>query len=175
MKRTAPPTPPALPSPPKKRTPNKNSPAKQLDNATSKQTLRRTRSMGSIKEENETTPKKAKIQERKATSERKPHLRSDSKKLNAKKRLKISPHIAEDIEAHLVVKDLSSPLKNYDLKNILEEQLKIEELIKQEQRDLELARKMDAEWNGRRPLRRCAAKRQVTMNYTLSPAKKLKI
>ncbi|XP_026324369.1 E3 ubiquitin-protein ligase rnf168-like isoform X1 [Hyposmocoma kahamanoa] len=41
--------------------------------------------------------------------------------------------------------------------------------------DMELARKMDAEWNGRRHLRRAPAKRQVTINYALRPPKKVKV
>ncbi|CAH0406046.1 unnamed protein product [Chilo suppressalis] len=140
--------------------------------------LRRTRSMGSInKEDNETTPKKGKYV-RKACSERKPYLRSDSKKNNTKKDLyspSNSPEPYNNNKVNLAVKNLSSPLKNCDVKKILQEQLRIEEIIKQEKSDYELARKMEAEWNGRRQPRRAAIKRQVTLNYTLRHAKKLKV
>ncbi|XP_022825625.1 uncharacterized protein LOC111355793 [Spodoptera litura] len=140
--------------------------------------LRRTRSMGSIsKDENETTPKKGKIKQRKVSSERKPYLRSDSKKSSTKKELH-SPLISESInnnKVNLAVKNLSSPLKNCDVKKILEEQLRIEKLIEQEKNDYEFARKMEAEWNGRRNPRRSTIKRQVTLNYALRPAKKLKV
>lgn len=166
--------------PPKRNASNKNKTNTQvevkLDMAT---TLRRTRSMGSItKDENETTPKKAKIQDRKSVSERKPYLRSDSKKLNAKKNLNETlPSITKIInnnKVNLAVKNLSSPLKNCDVKKILQEQLRIEKMIEQEKRDFDLAQKMDAEWNGRRQLRR-PVKRQVTLNYAVRPAKKVKV
>lgn len=134
--------------------------------------------MGSIsKDENETTPKKGKIKQRKVSSERKPYLRSDSKKSSTKKELH-SPLISESInnnKVNLAVKNLSSPLKNCDVKKILEEQLRIEKLIEQEKNDYEMARKMEAEWNGRRNPRRSTIKRQVTLNYALRPAKKLKV
>ncbi|XP_053602025.1 E3 ubiquitin-protein ligase RNF168-like [Plodia interpunctella] len=141
--------------------------------------LRRTRSMGSMsKDENETTPKKAKLKERKVASERRPYLRSDSKKFNAKKQFDSPSPIPESInnnKINLVVKNLSSPLKNCDLKNIVHEQLRIEKIIEQEKNDFELARKVDAEWNGRRQLRRPPVKRQVPLSYALRPAKKLKV
>lgn len=143
-------------------------------------TLRRTRSMGSIsKDENETTPKKAKIQERKTVSDRKPYLRSDSKKLNAKKRLNNSPQLItktiNNNKVNLAVKNLSSPLENCDVKKILQEQIRIEKIIEQEKHDFELARKMEAEWNGRKQPQRSTVKRQITLNYALRPAKKLKV
>ncbi|XP_072935859.1 uncharacterized protein [Epargyreus clarus] len=140
--------------------------------------LRRTRSMGSIaKEENEITPKK-KNNNRKVSSERKPYLRSDSKKINAKKETCGSLLLEESInnnKVNLVVKNLSSPLDNCDVKNILREQLRIEKIIEQEKNDFELAQKVEAEWNGRRQLRRTATKRQVPLNYALRPAKKVKV
>ncbi|XP_059049074.1 uncharacterized protein LOC131844257 isoform X2 [Achroia grisella] len=137
-------------------------------------TIRRTRSMGCIsKDDNETTPKKAKLKDRKVSSEKKSCLRSNSKKSTFKKDLDISDSVNNN-KVNLAVKNLSSPLKNCDLKNILHEQLRIEKLIEQEKSDFELARKIEAEWNGRRP-RRSAVKRQVTLNYTLRPAKKLKL
>lgn len=148
----------------------------KLNNATN---LRRTRSMGSIsKDENETTPKKVKMKQRKVSSERKPYLRSDSKKSSTKKELSSPPLLSETInnnKVNLAVKNLSSPLKNCDVKKILQEQLRIEKLIEQEKNDFELARKMEAEWNGRRNPRRATIKRQVTLNYALRPAKKLKV
>lgn len=137
--------------------------------------------MGSIsKDENETTPKKGKLNQRKVSSERKPYLRSDSKKSSTKKELNINspPIISETInnnKVNLAVKNLSSPLKNCDVKKILQEQLRIEKLIEQEKNDFELACKMEAEWNGRRHPRRSTIKRQVTLNYALRPAKKLKV
>ncbi|XP_039765860.1 E3 ubiquitin-protein ligase RNF168-like isoform X2 [Pararge aegeria] len=138
--------------------------------------LRRTRSMGSIsKDENEVTPKK-KLKERKSYSDRKPYLRSDSKRMHAKSP-SCSPTSLIQItnnKVSLAVKNLSSPLENCDVKNILREQLRIEKLIEQEKSDFEMAQKMDAEWNGRR-LRRAPAKRQVTLNYALRPTKKLKV
>lgn len=150
-----------------------------INNLNVETNLRRTRSMGSIaKDENETTPKKTKIQERQVVSERKPRLRSDTKKLDTKKRLHSPLLISKTInnnKVNLVVKNLSSPLKNCDVKKILEEQLRIEKLIEQEKNDMELARKMDAEWNGRRHLRRAPARRQVTLNYALRPPKKVKV
>ncbi|XP_068628559.1 E3 ubiquitin-protein ligase rnf168-like [Battus philenor] len=141
--------------------------------------LRRTRSMGSIsKDENEVTPKK-KIKDRKVSSERKVYLRSYSKKPNTKREIDSPPLVTETVinnnKLNLAVKNLSSPLENCDVKNILREQLRIEKLIEQEKSDFELAQKMDAEWNGRRQLRRAAAKRQVSLNYALRPAKKLKV
>ncbi|CAG9782898.1 unnamed protein product [Diatraea saccharalis] len=140
--------------------------------------LRRTRSMGSItKEDNETTPKKGK-HDRKACSERKPYLRSDSKRSNTKKEIDSPPQSPESFnnnKVNLAVKNLSSPLKNCDVKKILQEQLRIEKIIEQEKSDYEFARKMEAEWNGRRQTRRTAIKRQVTINYALRPAKKLKV
>ncbi|CAG4923753.1 unnamed protein product [Colias eurytheme] len=139
--------------------------------------LRRTRSMGSIsKVDNETTPKK-KTNERKVSSERKARLRSGSKKYS-KKDTNSPPIRAESInnnKVSLAVKNLSSPLEDCDVKHILQEQLRIEKLIQQEKRDYELACKMDAEWNGRRQPRRAATKRQVTLNYALRPAKKVKV
>lgn len=148
----------------------------KLNNRTN---LRRTRSMGSIsKDENETTPKKSKIKQRKVSSERKPYLRSDSKKSNTKNETSSPPLISETMnnnKINLAVKNLSSPLKNCDVTKILQEQLRIEKLIEQEKNDFELAQKMEAEWNGRRILRRSSVKRQVTINYALRPAKKLKV
>ncbi|XP_060810259.1 uncharacterized protein LOC106136975 isoform X1 [Amyelois transitella] len=152
---------------------------KQKPEKNLKRNLRRTRSMGSMsKDENETTPKKAKLKERKVASERRPYLRSDSKKSNAKKEFECPSPIPETInnnKINLAVKNLSSPLKNCDLKNIVNEQLRIEKLIEQEKNDLEIARKIDAEWNSRRHLRRAPVKRQVTLSYALRPAKKLKV
>ncbi|KAI8430018.1 hypothetical protein MSG28_000464 [Choristoneura fumiferana] len=141
-------------------------------------TLRRTRSMGSIpKEENETTPKKAKPKLRQVSSEKKPYLRSESKKLNAKKELK-SPSLNTDSvnnnKVNLAVKNLSSPLQHCDVKKIFEEQLRIVKQMEQEKTDLELACKVDAELNGRMRLRRPAVKRHVPLSYALRPAKKLK-
>lgn len=170
-----------LKTPPKKKA-QKSKQCVQVDGITKfnvETNLRRTRSMGSIaKDENETTPKKAKIQERQVVSERKPRLRSDTKKLDTRKRLHSPPLIAKTInnnKVNLAVKNLSSPLKNCDVKKILEEQLRIEKLIEQEKNDMELARKIDAEWNGGRQLRRAPAKRQVTLNYALRPPKKVKV
>ncbi|XP_028028260.1 E3 ubiquitin-protein ligase RNF168-like [Bombyx mandarina] len=141
--------------------------------------LRRTRSMGSINdEETVSTPKKAKINQRKVCSERKPHLRSDSKKINCSNLSSTSPCDSKPInnnKINLVVKNLSSPLQNCDVKHILQEQLRIEEIIEQEKSDFELACKIEAEWNGRRQPRRAAIKRQVSINYALRPAKKLKV
>lgn len=138
--------------------------------------LRRTRSMGSItKDVNETTPKKSKVNQRKASSERKPYLRSDSKKNYAVNEHNSPVLISESSNNNLAVKNLSSPLKNCDVKKILQEQLRIEKIIEQEKDDFELARKMEAEWNGRRQPRRSTMKRQVTINYALRPAKKLKV
>ncbi|XP_045510589.1 uncharacterized protein LOC123705678 isoform X3 [Colias croceus] len=115
--------------------------------------LRRTRSMGSIsKVDNETTPKK-KMNERKVSSERKARLRSGSKKYSKKD-------------------TCSPPIRAESINN---NKLRIEKLIQQEKRDYELACKMDAEWNGRRQPRRAATKRQVTLNYALRPAKKVKV
>ncbi|XP_028164170.1 E3 ubiquitin-protein ligase RNF169-like isoform X2 [Ostrinia furnacalis] len=140
--------------------------------------LRRTRSMGSItKEDNETTPKKAKLNYRKACSDRKPYLRSDSKK-STKKEPNSPPLIPEALNNNkvtLAVKNLSSPLKNCDVKKIVQEQLRIEKIIEQEKNDYEFACKVQAEWNGRRAPRRAAVKRQVSINYALRPAKKLKV
>lgn len=171
----------ALKTPPKKKA-QKSRQCIQVDGITKlnvETNLRRTRSMGSIaKDENETTPKKTKIQERQVVSERKPRLRSDTKKLDTKKQLHSPPLISNTInnnKVNLAVKNLSSPLKNCDVKKILEEQLRIEKLIEQEKSDMELARKMDAEWNSRRQLRRAPAKRQVTLNYSLRPPKKVKV
>lgn len=141
-------------------------------------TLRRTRSMGSIqKEENETTPKKVKPKLRQVSSERKPYLRSESKKLNAKKELKsppLNPDSVNNNKVNLAVKNLSSPLQHCDVKKIFEEQLRIVKQIEQEKTDLELACKVDAELNGRMRLRRPAVKRHVPLSYCLRPAKKLK-
>lgn len=140
-------------------------------------TLRRTRSMGSIhKNENEVTPKK-KVKEKKYHSDRKPYLRSDSKRMHLKRETCSPPSQNRTInnnKLNLAVKNLSSPLENCDVKNILQEQLRIEKIIAQEKNDFELAQKMDAEWNGRR-LRRTATKRQVSLAYALRPAKKLKV
>lgn len=160
-----------------KRTAGNRKQAELVDRISNTQvSLRRTRSMGSItKEENEVTPKK-KFKERKYHSDRKPYLRSDSKRLLAKTP-SCSPSLADPTDNNnkvsIAVKNLSSPLENCDVKNILREQLRIEKIIEQEKSDLELARKMDAEWNGRR-LRRAPVKRQVTL-YALRPAKKLKV
>ncbi|XP_041974184.1 E3 ubiquitin-protein ligase RNF169-like [Aricia agestis] len=140
----------------------------------SQYSLRRTRSMGSITKDNEVTPKK-KGKERKACSDRKPYLRSDTRKPNKA----CSPLVVEEFmnnnKIKSAVKNLSSPLENCDVKCIVQEQLRIEMMIEQEQKDLELAKKMDAEWNGRRQPRRAANKRQMTINYALRPAKKLKV
>lgn len=140
--------------------------------------LRRTRSMGSIpKDENDVTPKK-KIGERKVNSDRKPYLRSDSKRMHLNMESYSPPSLAETLnnnKVELAVKNLSSPLENCDVKSILKEQLRIEKIIEQEKNDFELAQKIDAEWNGRRQLRRAPAKRQVTLSYALRPAKKLKV
>ncbi|CAG4963218.1 unnamed protein product [Parnassius apollo] len=144
--------------------------------------LRRTRSMGSIaKDENEVTPKKQ-LKDRKVSSDRKVYFRSKSKKLSVINEIDSDdspPLVIETINnnnINLAVKNLSSPLENNcDVKNILREQLRIEKLIEQEKSDFELAQKMDAEWNGRRQLRRAASKRQVTLNYSLRPAKKLRV
>ncbi|KAI5635323.1 hypothetical protein NE865_11899 [Phthorimaea operculella] len=166
--------------PTKKVAPNKKTPRVPNSSKTnSKVSLRRTRSMGSmVKDENETTPKKAKIIERRAVSDRKPHLRSDTKKTTVKKDVESPTLISKmvnDNKVKLAVKNLSSPLKNCDLEKILQEQIRIEKIIEQEKKDLELAQKMDAELNGRRQLRRAPAKRQVSLNYALRPAKKVKV
>ncbi|KAF9415191.1 hypothetical protein HW555_007067 [Spodoptera exigua] len=180
VKKTASTSPCVAPLPIKKN-PNRNKQIIHIDGINklnNENNLRRTRSMGSIsKDENETTPKKGKIKQRKVSSERKPYLRSDSKKSSTKKET-TSPLISETInnnKVNLAVKNLSSPLKNCDVKKILEEQLRIEKIIEQEKNDYELARKMEAEWNGRRNPRRSTIKRQVTLNYALRPAKKLKV
>ncbi|KAJ8733941.1 hypothetical protein PYW07_014492 [Mythimna separata] len=181
VKKTASTSPCVAPLPNKKNA-NRNKQTIHIDGITklnNESNLRRTRSMGSIsKDENETTPKKGKIKQRKVSSERKPYLRSDSKKSSTKKELNSPPLISEKInnnKVNLAVKNLSSPLKNCDVKKILQEQLRIEKLIEQEKNDFELARKMEAEWNGRRNPRRASIKRQVTLNYALRPAKKLKV
>lgn len=136
-----------------------------------KTTLRRTRSMGWST--NQTTPKKGK-----SSPVKKFYSRSCPKKSkNERKVLLTSPLTVPDViinKTNAVVKNLTSPLKNNDVKILLEEQLRIEKLIEQEKNDLELARKMDAELNGRK-LRRSSVKRQVTLNYALRPAKKLKV
>lgn len=181
IKRTVPPNSRVVPTLPlKKNTSNRNK-QNVVDGVTKLNTetnLRRTRSMGSItKEENETTPKKAKLNHRKACSDRKPYLRSDSKK-STKKEPNSPPLIPEALNNNkvtLAVKNLSSPLKNCDVKKIVQEQLRIEKIIEQEKNDFELACKVEAEWNGRRQPRRAAIKRQVTINYALRPAKKLKV
>ncbi|XP_047523492.1 E3 ubiquitin-protein ligase RNF169-like [Pieris napi] len=130
--------------------------------------LRRTRSMGSISKDNETTPKK-RVTERKSESEKKPRLRSDTKKYSKK-----DTCLTTETKVS-AVKNLSNPLEDCGVKHILQEQLRIEKLIQQEKCDYELACKMDAEWNGRRQPRRAATKRQVSLNYALRPAKKLKV
>ncbi|CAH2099756.1 unnamed protein product [Euphydryas editha] len=166
---------------PSKRSTNKNK-GGEIDGITNLNddttTLRRTRSMGSIpKDENNVTPKK-KVRERKVNSDRKPYLRSDSKRMHLNMESYSPPSMAETInnnKVDLAVKNLSSPLENCDVKSILREQLQIEKIIEQEKNDLELARKIDAEWNGRRQLRRAPTKRQVTLSYALRPAKKLKV
>ncbi|XP_045760600.1 E3 ubiquitin-protein ligase RNF168-like isoform X1 [Maniola jurtina] len=164
----------------KRATINRNKQAELVDGIVklnSEVSLRRTRSMGSIsKDENEVTPKK-KVKERKFYSDRKPYLRSDSKRMHTKTPSCSPPSFAESTnnnKVSLAVKNLSSPLANCDVKNILREQLRIEKIIEQEKSDFELARKMEAEWNGRR-LRRAPAKRQLTLNYALRPTKKLKV
>lgn len=166
---------------PIKRNANRNKQIVHIEGSSNKlnakTNLRRTRSMGSIsKDENETTPKKSMVKPRKVLSERKPYLRSDSKKSSTKKESN-SPIISESLNnnVNLAVKNLSSPLKNCDVKKILQEQLRIEKLIEQEKNDFEFARKMEAEWNCRRHPRRATIKRQVTLNYALRPAKKLKV
>ncbi|XP_046967841.1 E3 ubiquitin-protein ligase RNF168-like isoform X2 [Vanessa cardui] len=145
------------------------------DNTT---TLRRTRSMGSIsKDDNEVTPKK-KFRERKFNSDRKPYLRSDSKRMHLNMDSYSPPSLSESLnnnKVDLAVKNLSSPLDNCDVKSILREQLRIEKIIEQEKKDLELALKIDAEWNGRRQPRRAAAKRPLALAHALRPAKKLKV
>ncbi|XP_023934353.2 E3 ubiquitin-protein ligase RNF168 [Bicyclus anynana] len=156
---------------------NKNKQAELVDGITKSNaevSLRRTRSMGSIsKGENEITPKK-KVKERKSYSDRKPYLRSDSKRMHLKMSSCSPPSLEANSKVSLAVKNLSSPLENCDVNNILREQLRIEKIIEQEKNDFELARRMEAEWNGR-TLRRAPAKRQVTLNYDLRPAKKLKV
>ncbi|XP_037964180.2 uncharacterized protein LOC105389694 [Plutella xylostella] len=141
-------------------------------------TLRRTRSMGSIpKSVNETTPKKSKIKNRKVSSERKRYLRSDSKKFNATLSLTSPPLVPDPVNNNkisLVMKKLSSPLEKCDVKLILEEQLRIERLIEQEKQDLALARRVDAELNGRQ-LRRAAGKRPAPLAHPLRANKKLKV
>lgn len=133
--------------------------------------LGRTRSTGKVsKNENETTPKKAKI-DRKATSDRKPYLRSDSKKSVEKK---VSPIVTtNNNKVNLAVKNLTSPLKNCEVKHILHEQLRIEKIIEQEKSDLEFARQLEAELNV--PRTRRAVKRQVSLTHALRPVKKLKV
>ncbi|XP_052753691.1 E3 ubiquitin-protein ligase rnf168-like [Galleria mellonella] len=167
---------------PAKRSSNRNKQIIQIDGITelnTKTNLRRTRSMGCIsKDENETTPKKAKLKDRKVSSEKKLCLRSNSKKSTTKKDSNSSPLIPDSVnnnKVNLAIKNLSSPLKNCDFKNILQEQLRIEKIIEQEKNDFELARKVEAEWNGRRQPRRLAVKRQLTLNYALRPSKKLKV
>lgn len=163
-------------STPVKRKQNRNKPLGHVDGITklknTKTNLRRTRSMGSItKDENETTPKKAKIK-RKAASDRKPYLRSDSKKTAKKVE---SPSVLTNVnKVNLAVKNLASPLKNCEVKHILHEQLRIEKIIEQEKSDFEFARQLEAELNVPRT-RRAAVKRQVTLNHALRPAKKLKV
>ncbi|GBP22896.1 E3 ubiquitin-protein ligase rnf168 [Eumeta japonica] len=160
-------------------TSNRNKNNTSIDGITkleTENTLRRTRSIGSLPKINEITPKKAKVRDRKAISERKPYLRSDSKKVDCIRKLLNSP-TPEPIKidhhkVNLVMKNLSSPCCN--VKKILEEQLQIEKMIEQEKKDLELARKMQAEWNGECPVRRVTRKRNLTAAYTLRPAKKLK-
>lgn len=164
------------PSTPLKRKPNRNKPLVQAAGMTklknTKTNLRRTRSMGNItKNENETTPKKAKIK-RKAASDRKPYLRSDSKK--SAKMDETNTVSTNNNKVNLAVKNLTSPLKNCEMKHILHEQLRIEKIIEQEKTDLEFARQLEAELNGPRT-RRSAVKRQVTLNHALRPAKKLKV
>lgn len=165
----------------KKLVPNRKQQAVKIDGIrklNTEKSLRRTRSMGSIsKDENEVTPKK-KLKDRKVSSDRKVYLRSYSKKPNAKSEIDSPPLVTETInnnKLNLAVKNLSSPLENCDVKNILREQLRIEKLIEQEKSDFELAQKMEAEWNGRRQPRRAATKRQLTLAYALRPAKKLKV
>lgn len=181
VKKNASTIPRVVPIIPLRKNANKNKQNHLVDGVTklnTKTNLRRTRSMGSItKEENETTPKKAKLNERKVCSERKPYLRSDSKK-STKKEVISPPLIPEALNNNkvtLAVKNLSSPLKNCDVKKIVQEQLRIEKIIEQEKNDYELACKMEAEWNGRRQPRRAAIKRQVALGYALRPAKKLKV
>ncbi|KPJ13689.1 E3 ubiquitin-protein ligase RNF168 [Papilio machaon] len=165
----------------KRNVPNRKQQAGKVDGIrklNAEKSLRRTRSMGSIsKDENEVTPKK-KLKDRKVSSDRKVYLRSYSKKPNTKSEIDSPPLVNETIsnnKINLAVKNLSSPLENCDVKNILREQLRIEKLIEQEKSDFELAQKMEAEWNGRRQPRRAASKRQVTLAYALRPAKKLKV
>lgn len=172
-------SPAVVPSVPTRRNPNRNKQIKQNNSSTqlNKCNLRRTRSMGSIsKFDNETTPKKAKIiKQRKAESENKPYLRSDSKK-SAKKEYDSPLLYSETLnnnKVNLAVKNLSSPFKSCDVKHIYQEQLRIEKMIEQEKTDYDLARKMEEEWNKRGARR--VAKRQVTLNYALRPAKKLKV
>ncbi|XP_063394488.1 uncharacterized protein LOC134679487 [Cydia fagiglandana] len=151
-----------------------------IDKLNKETRLRRTRSMGSIsKAENETTPKKAKAKARQAVSERKPYLRSESKKNSAKKERNSPPFNSDSVnnnKVNLAVKNLSSPLQHCDVKKIFEEQLRIVKQMEQEKKDLELARKMDAELN-RRMLRRAPAadKRALPPQYALRPPKKLKV
>ncbi|KAL4719126.1 hypothetical protein ACJJTC_011675 [Scirpophaga incertulas] len=78
-------------------------------------------------------------------------------------------------KVNLAVRNLSSPLKKCDVKKILQEQIQIEKIIEQEKSDYDLACKVQAEWNCRRQPRRETIKRQVTLNYALRPAKKLKV
>lgn len=180
MKKRKSTSPGVVPSLPTRRNPNRNKQIVQLDSVTkvnNGSNLRRTRSMGSIsKDENESTPKKAKnMKKRKTVSEKKPYLRSDSKK-SAKKDIE-SPFLYSEAlnnnKVNLAVKNLSSPFKSCDVKHIYREQLRIEKIIEQEKIDYDLARKIEEEWNNRRP-RRAAVKRQVTLN-SLRPAKKLKV
>ncbi|XP_061711070.1 uncharacterized protein LOC133520577 [Cydia pomonella] len=149
----------------------------KLDKETS---LRRTRSMGSISKAENETSKKAKAKARQVVSERKPYLRSESKKNSVKKELNSPPFnsdSANNNKVNLAVKNLSSPLQHCDVKQMFEEQLRIVKQMEQEKKDLELARKVDAELN-RRMLRRAPAaaeKRALPLQYALRPPKKLKV
>ncbi|KAG6452640.1 hypothetical protein O3G_MSEX007701 [Manduca sexta] len=161
---------------------NKSKVTKQVDGITklnNETNLRRTRSVSSItKDENETTPKKSKVKQRKVSSERKPRLKSNTKKVNPSNEHSSPLLMTESINnnrVNLAVKNLSSPLDNCDVKEILQEQIRVKNLLEQEKSDFELARKIEAEWNSRRLPRRAAIKRQVTVNYPLRPTKKLKV
>ncbi|XP_048005985.1 E3 ubiquitin-protein ligase RNF169-like [Leguminivora glycinivorella] len=151
-----------------------------IDKLNKETSLRRTRSTGSLsKAENETTPKKTKAKARQVVSERKPYLRSESKKNSAKKEINGPPFNSDSVnnnKVNLAVKNLSSPLQHCDVKKIFEEQLRIVKQMEQEKKDLELARKMDLELN-RRLLRRAPAadKRALPPQYALRPPKKLKV
>lgn len=154
--------------------PSKRTEKKQSDGvdgiASNKKSLRRTKSVGSLpKKLNETTPKKAKTKERKACSERKPYLRSDTLKAQSLGGPAANEPLINNINVSSVMKNLSSPLKQCDVKVILEEQLRIEKMLEQEKKDLELARRMEAEWNARPP-RRASAKRAPAPAPTLAPA-----